>query len=67
MAEFIPAQANRSPRKQKNLKLSAESCDMLRRMAAHFDTTEADIVETCLMTYGPKILMNNPSEKRRKA
>jgi hypothetical protein len=58
---------NNSKRVAKNFRLMPEAVQMLKDLAAHYNTTEGLVVETMLNTYGPKILLGTPSEKRRKA
>jgi len=68
MTTFTPARASQPKRQQKNMRMAPEAAQMLKRMAEHFKTSESDVVETLLMTYGPKILISNPgNDKRRKA
>lgn len=58
----------REPKKEVvSVRLSGKARTTLKALAKHFDTSEGDIVETLLNTYGPKILADSPTTKRRKA
>lgn len=58
---------NNTKRVAKNMRIHPEAVKMLKALAEHYNTTEGIVIETMLNTYGPKILLETPTEKRRKA